>query len=178
MSGYDSFGYPYPYWSPGWGGPQTDPQFTRTPTPQISYGPITTGEFVLVIVQNTTVDVATSTRFSIAFQHILDGIIQPNNVALNILDGNGVTTGSAAPYFITKGTVSADPATSGGYFCVVQLTANTPPGYYEAVWTGTYTPINNQEPNVPLPISSPRIPFWIRKQNAPSKYYLVRTDQI
>lgn len=167
--------YP-PYYSPGPTAPQNDPSFTRTPTPQIQYGPIQTGEFILSVTQSTVIDVGTTARFSITFQHVIDGAIDPVGVALKILDGNGNAMGSN--YGVIIGTVTDDPSIDGGFFATVQFLASMPPGNYSTSWSGTYTPVNTQEPNVSLPINSPHLPFSVRNLKSPSQFYLIRTDNI
>jgi hypothetical protein len=137
------------------------------------------GEFQVSIIQPPSPQAGTSFLARATFVHRIDGPLGGQNnpwtsgPTLSILDGNGNTVSSN----VTIGTVTKDQGDNGSYFSVVQLGASLPPGNYLVQWTGTYTPVNTQEPQVALPIQA-RKRFVVLNLKSPSQFYFLDTKMI
>lgn len=169
-------GYGSPPFSMPWS--TYNPNYLQKQTPPLTEWQ-DIGEFQVSIIIPPSPQIGTSFLVRGTFIHRIDGPCGGSTnpwttpPSLTVLDGNGNTVSSN----VTIGTVTKDVGESGSYFSVVQLGASLPPGNYLIQWSGVYTPINNQEPNVALPIQA-RKRFVAVSLRAPSQFYFYDTKMI
>jgi hypothetical protein len=170
-------GYGMPPYGPAKYG--VDPAHTVTENPPITDN-LDVGEFTVTTKTPPRVQAGMAAKFGATFTHNTDGPVGGSSnpwtsgPTLVVEDGNGNPVPGS---LIVVGTVTADGSVAGAYFSVVQVLVACPPGNYLVDWSGTYTPINTQEPQVALPVRVKR-QFEIKVLQAPSQHYFFDTRQI
>lgn len=169
-------GYGTPPFSMPWS--EYNPNYLQKQTPPVrEWQDI--GEFQISISIPPSPQAGTSFLCRAAFIHRIDGPLGGTNnpwssgPTVTVLDGNG----NSVSLNVTIGTVTKDLGDAGAYFSVIQLGAPLAAGNYIVQWTGTYTPINTEEPNVALPLQA-RKRFVVLNLKAPGQFYFIDTKMI
>ena len=173
-------------WQPAGGygvPPYNDNPFTFPGTPGYSQNQAqpqnwseSTGEFQITLNQPEWVEAGTTAKFYVYFVHNIDGACasMTTGPTLKILDGNGTPLTSGVANSVIIGTVTAGQA-PGIWFSDVQFTSSMQPGKYVAQWTASYTPVNTQEPQIPLPIQIRRA-LTLKVTKQPSQWFFKRVS--